>query len=117
MLVDGSDDGGAIDPKALQEWGGDVSRALNQARFYPASAQARRLSGVGVLFLSVAADGSIVSFALRERTGHRELDAAILAVPLRIEKLPPPPDGLAREEPASIQVPIRFGYRPPELIQ
>lgn len=74
-----------------------------QARVSAAAHSVSSGSGSATLMFTVEASGRIVSPHIVRSSGSAAVDRAVLSIPRRIGRLPPPPNGRV-----SIRVPVRF---------
>jgi protein TonB len=87
----------------------EVSRLIRLRLDYPAQARLDRASGVAVVHILLARDGTVLSVELVRGAGHPALDAEAREVVLRIGKFPDLPAYYARgEQRFAIDQPIGF---------
>lgn len=84
--------------RSIAEWQRGV-----QARVSAAAHSVSSGSGSATLTFTVEANGRIVSPHIVRSSGSAAVDRAVLSIPRRIGRLPPPPNGRI-----SVRVPVRF---------
>lgn len=92
---------------ALADWAGGIRTKVERRKAYPRAARASRAAGTVTLRLVVAADGSLVSVAVAQGSGHAALDAAALEAVTRAGRFPPAPAALGPGR-QSFTLPLRF---------
>lgn len=83
---------------------------LQRHKRYPRAAQARGRQGVPQIRFTMDRQGRVLSSSLERGSGHEALDGEALALVLRAQPLPPPPDELGGDS-LEIVVPIEFLLR------
>lgn len=94
-------------PKGAVTWQGLLLARLEQAKRYPASAQARRQQGVVLLHFTMDRNGTVLSAAIQKSSGYEALDQESLAMLQRAQPLPQPPVEVTGD-PIELVVPVEF---------
>jgi protein TonB len=102
--------GSAESNAAIQSWRSLMVARLQQAKRYPATAEARREQGVVTLSFSVDRNGRVLSRHIAKSSGHASLDEEVLALVMRAQPLPPFPPAMTQAI-VNLAVPIRFSLR------
>ncbi|MCV2881496.1 energy transducer TonB [Actibacterium sp. XHP0104] len=91
-------------------WGARIQSRVARAHRYPAALRRQGHEGTAVVRMVIAADGRLISAALRRSSGHAELDEAALQSVRRAGRFPAAPDDL-RADRATFDVPLKFEIR------
>lgn len=92
---------------AKDNYGSLLARAFARHKQYPRLAQMRGWQGTARVRLEIAADGSVVSTAISESSGHDILDRQALEMVKKATPLPQPPEQL-RNQAFTVIVPVVF---------
>lgn len=92
---------------AKGNYGEVLARAFAKHKQYPRLAQMRGWQGTARVRLEIGADGSMISTAIEESSGHDILDRQALEMVRKAAPLPQPPETL-RNQAFSVIVPITF---------
>lgn len=84
-----------------------LARWLARHKRYPSHAQRRKLTGTGLLAVTIDTNGNIIRHQLSSSTGHEILDEAIIAMLKRAEPLPVIPAEFERST-YDFRVPVSF---------
>lgn len=79
-------------PSLADSYDKQLGDHLNKFKEYPASAKERAVSGEAIVSFEIDRDGKLVSSNLARGSGHADLDEAALAMLVRAQPLPVPPD-------------------------
>ncbi|GAB5467728.1 MAG: hypothetical protein Kilf2KO_07580 [Rhodospirillales bacterium] len=93
---------------SVESYAGKLAALLNRHKRYPHSSRRRGEEGVVTLRFTVDPYGRVVEKRILRSSGHRRLDAEVIALLERASPLPHPPSGGAR---LSLAVPIVFSLR------
>lgn len=94
--------------QARLSWESQVKGMLNRSKRYPPDAQRRRRTGMPQVSFSVDRQGRVSGLTLNAPSGTASLDREALAVVMRAQPLPPPPDGMLRQGQVQVTMPIDF---------
>lgn len=86
------------------EWTTKVAALIAAQHNYPRSAQIRGDQGTAKIRISIDASGKISNVELIQATGSEILDREAVRIPIKLGKVPPPPNG----NPAALVVPITW---------
>lgn len=98
------------DERSLEPYFGELRQWLAEHRRYPRRARMRRLEGVAILEIELAADGQPRASRIVAGSGHALLDRAVREMVERAQPLPPPPADLDVAG-RIITVPVDFSLR------
>jgi len=93
--------------KALDEFNNAIWAQILRAKFYPKSAQMRRLEGKPIVKFTVEKDGSISNISINHSSRHGILDKAALRTIQKAAPFPEIPE-ILKEERIVLEVPISF---------
>ena len=95
---------------AMRAYQAQVRRKLERNKKYPATAQARKITGVATVSFTIHRSGSVSGVRLASGSGHAILDDEVMALISRASPLPPIPPEISANA-ISLSVPIRFSAR------
>jgi TonB family protein len=91
----------------LQSYRAEISRQLDQQRFYPKRALDAGWQGTTKVRVHLTADGDVLNVAVEETSGHAVLDDAALKMVKNLRPFPPMPEALRGKE-RTIILPLQF---------
>ncbi|RPE67340.1 outer membrane transport energization protein TonB [Pacificibacter maritimus] len=100
----------AVEMAQIADWQKSIVVRIAAARKYPAQARSKKIEGEVRMRFSIDQYGVIISRSVETTSGAAILDQAALDVLDGIEKLPTPPQSLAREAITMI-VPINYRFK------
>lgn len=83
---------------------------LHEHKRYPRRARLRMLQGKAIIGFVIDRSGNVVSYELRDSTGHDVLDREVIAMIRRASPMPPFPQGIAKKQ-MRFNVPVSFDMR------
>ncbi len=107
----GADSATAATRRAAQASYRDIlSARLERAKIYPRTAMRRRIEGIVVVKMVLAANGSLRSVQIFDTSGYAVLDDAALALVRRVAPFPPPPASLIQGD-GDVSFTARISYQ------
>ncbi|MCG2840686.1 TonB family protein [Sandaracinobacter sp. RS1-74] len=88
-------------------WEGQVLAALNAAKRYPLEARRNRQQGIPWIRFLIDREGRVRSVRLERPSGFDALDREALALPMRAQPLPKPPESVPGDR-IELTVPVEF---------
>jgi periplasmic protein TonB len=97
-------------PRAIARWESTLAAHLERFKHYPDKARARGDQGTATVAFTIDHEGRLVSSRIVRSSGSEMLDEETLAMLVRAQPLPKPPDNVLDSE-LSFIVPVRFNIR------
>lgn len=97
-------------PRAVARWESVLAAHLERFKRYPDKARARGDQGTATVAFTIDHDGRLVTSRIVQSSGSEILDEETLAMLVRAQPLPKPPDNVLESE-LSFVVPVRFNIR------
>ena len=95
------------DNKRRADWEHRVKLALDRGKRYPRGARRQRQEGTPRIRFLISRGGRVLSVRLELSSGVPSLDKEALALPIRVQPLPPPPRSVPGET-IDLVVPVEF---------
>jgi periplasmic protein TonB len=97
-------------PRAIARWESVLAAHLERFKHYPDKARARGDQGTATVAFTIDHDGRLVTSRIVQSSGSEMLDEETLAMLLRAQPLPKPPDNVLDSE-LSFIVPVKFNIK------
>jgi periplasmic protein TonB len=94
-------------PRVIARWESVLAAHLERFKHYPDKARARGDQGTATVAFTIDHDGRLVTSRIVQSSGSETLDEETLAMLVRAQPLPKPPDNILDSE-LSFTVPVRF---------
>jgi TonB family protein len=94
-------------PRVIARWESVLAAHLERFKHYPDKARARGDQGTATVAFTIDHDGRVVTSRIVQSSGSETLDEETLAMLVRAQPLPKPPDNILDSE-LSFVVPVRF---------
>ncbi len=94
-------------PRAIARWESTLAAHLERFKHYPDKARARGDQGTVTVAFTIDHDGRVVNSRIVRSSGSETLDEETLAMLVRAQPLPKPPDNVLDSE-LSFNVPVKF---------
>jgi periplasmic protein TonB len=97
-------------PRAIARWESVLAAHLERFKHYPDKARARGDQGTATVAFTIDHDGRLVTSRIVQSSGSEMLDEETLAMLVRAQPLPKPPDNVLDSE-LSFIVPVKFNIK------
>jgi protein TonB len=97
-------------PRSIARWESTLAAHIERFKHYPAEARARGDQGTATVAFTIDHEGRLVSSRIVQSSGSATLDQETLAMLVRAQPMPKPPDNVFDNE-LSFIVPVRFNIR------
>ena len=97
-------------PRAVARWESTLAAHLERFKRYPDKARARGDQGIATVAFTIDHDGRLVTSRIVQSSGSETLDEETLAMLVRAQPLPKPPDNVLDSE-LSFIVPVKFNIK------
>jgi periplasmic protein TonB len=97
-------------PRAIARWESTLAAHLERFKHYPDKARARGDQGTTTVAFTIDHDGRLVTSRIVQSSGSETLDEETLAMLVRAQPLPKPPDNVLDSE-LSFVVPVKFNIK------
>jgi periplasmic protein TonB len=97
-------------PRAIARWESTLAAHLERFKHYPDKARARGDQGTATVAFTIDQDGRLVTSRIVQSSGSEMLDDETLAMLVRAQPLPKPPDNVLDSE-LSFIVPVKFNIK------
>lgn len=104
--------GAAVQPSvaAVNRWESELVAHIERFKRYPGAARAQGTQGLVRVAFIIDGDGWVQSSRIVQSSGSAEVDAELLAMLIRAQPMPRPPDRIAAKQ-MSFTIPVRFTIR------
>jgi periplasmic protein TonB len=97
-------------PRAIARWESALAAHLERFKHYPDKARARGDQGTATVAFTIDHEGHVVTSRIVQSSGSETLDEETLAMLVRAQPLPKPPDNVLNNE-LSFIVPVKFNIK------
>jgi protein TonB len=97
-------------PRAIARWESTLAAHLERFKRYPDKARARGDQGTATVAFTIDHEGRLVASRIVQSSGSETLDEETLAMLVRAQPLPKPPDNVLDRE-LSFMVPVKFNIK------
>jgi periplasmic protein TonB len=97
-------------PRAIARWESALTAHLEHFKRYPSEARARGDQGTATVAFTIDHEGHLVTSRIVRSSGSATLDEETLAMLVRAQPMPRPPDHILESE-LSFVVPVRFNIK------
>jgi protein TonB len=97
-------------PRAIVRWESALAAHLERFKHYPDKARTRGDQGTVTVAFTIDHNGRVVNSRIVQSSGSETLDGETLAMLVRAQPLPKPPDNILDSE-LSFVVPVKFNLK------